>query len=265
MNRIEQRFEDLKGQGKTAFIPFITAGDPDLAKTEEIIHALEAAGADVLELGIPFSDPVGDGPAIQEASLRALQNEVTPKDILALVARVRATSQLPMLLFTYYNPILAFGLEEFARAAAAAGADGVLCVDLPPEEAEDYKHALDSVGLCTVFLTAPTTTDERLALVGQHCTGFVYYVSQLGVTGERAALADDLSQAVARIKRITGKPVAVGFGISKPEHARDVAKLAEGVVVGSALVRLIAKVGAQADAAALVGAFAKTLVDATKQ
>lgn len=263
-NRIEQRFDDLKARGETAFIPFITAGDPNLAQTEAVIHALEAAGADVLELGIPFSDPVGDGPAIQEASQRALRHHVTPRDILALIRRVRESSQLPILLFSYYNPLLAYGLEQFAKDAATAGADGVLCVDLPPEEADEYKAALDAVGMCTVFLTAPTTTDARLGHVAQQCTGFVYYVSRLGVTGERAALADDLESAVARIKRHTAKPVAVGFGISQPEHARGVAAVAEGVVVGSALVRMIGEMGEAPDMPAKVGAFAKTLADATK-
>lgn len=263
-NRIEQRFEDLKARGETAFIPFITAGDPTLAQTEAIVHALERAGADVLELGIPFSDPVGDGPAIQEASQRALRNHVTPGELLNLIHRVRKTSELPILLFSYYNPLLAYGLERFAKDAAAAGADGVLCVDLPPEEADEYKAALDAVGMCTVFLTAPTTTDERLGLVAQQCTGFVYYVSRLGVTGERVSLADDLATAVARIKRHTAKPVAVGFGISQPEHARDVAKIAEGVVVGSALVRMIGTLGDAPDMPAKVEAFAKTLADATK-
>lgn len=263
-NRIEQRFEDLKAKNETAFIPFITAGDPTLAQTEAIIHALERAGADVLELGVPFSDPVGDGPAIQLASQRALMNNVTTPDIFALVKRVRATSELPILLFSYFNPLLAYGLERFAREAAAAGADGVLCVDLPPEEADDYKAALDAAGMCTVFLTAPTTTNARLEMVGKQCSGFVYYVSQMGVTGERTALATDLRDAVARIKQHTGKPVAVGFGISTPEQAREVSTMAEGVVVGSAIVRLIGQLGESADTAAEVEAFAKSLANAAK-
>lgn len=263
-NRIEQRFEDLQAKGEVAFVPFITAGDPTLAQTEAIIHALSAAGADVIELGVPFSDPVGDGPAIQAASQRALLHHVTARDIFAVVGRVRETNQVPILLFSYFNPLLAYGLEAFAKDAAAAGADGVLCVDLPPEEADEYKAALDAAGMCTVFLTAPTTTDARLAMVSRQCTGFVYYVSQMGVTGERTELANDLGAAVARIKKHTAKPVAVGFGISKPEHARAVAKLAEGVVVGSALVRMIGDLGDAPDMPAKVGAFAKTLADAAK-
>ena len=263
-NRIEKRFEDLKAKGEVAFVPFITAGDPTLAQTEAVVLALEAAGADVIELGVPFSDPVGDGPAIQASSQRALLNHVVLADIFASLKRIRAKSEVPVLLFSYYNPLLAYGLERFAQDAAAAGADGVLCVDLPPEEADEYKAALDAAGMCTVFLTAPTSTDERLALVSRQCTGFVYYVSQMGVTGERTELAKDLGAAVARIKQQTGKPVAVGFGISKPEHARDVAKLAEGVVVGSALVRMMGDLGDVPELAAKVGAFAKSLADATK-
>lgn len=263
-NRIEQRFEDLKARGEVAFIPFFTAGDPTMTQTEAVVHALDAAGADVIELGVPFSDPVGDGPAIQASSQRALLNHVVLADIFDALKRIRKTSEVPILLFSYYNPLLAYGLERFAQDAAAAGADGVLCVDLPPEEADEYKAALDAAGMCTVFLTAPTSTDERLALVSKQCTGFVYYVSQMGVTGERSELAKDLSDAVARIKKHTGKPVAVGFGISKPEHARDVAKLAEGVVVGSALVRMMGELGDAPDMAAKVGAFAKTLADAAK-
>lgn len=264
MNRIEQRFADLKARGETAFIPFLTAGDPSLAQTEEIVLALERAGADVIEFGIPFSDPVGDGPVIQEAALRALAGGVTTMKIFESIARIRKKSQVPILLFSYFNPILAYGFEKFAKAAADAGADGVLCVDLPPEEAREYKTALDAHGLCTVFLTAPTTSDKRLEIIGRYCTGFVYYVSRLGVTGEQAALVADLQGAVERIKRLTNKPVAVGFGISKPEHVARVSTMAEGVVVGSAIVRLIASLGNSPDIAEHVGEFAQELAAATK-
>jgi tryptophan synthase alpha chain len=264
-NRIEARFEQLREKGAAAFIPFITAGDPTLAQTKAILLALEAAGADVIELGIPFSDPVGDGPVIQEASLRALQHGVKLRDVLALVRDLRRESQVPLLLFSYFNPLLAYGVENFARDAAAAGADGVLCVDLPAEEADDYKRALDAHGLCTVFLAAPTTSDARLAAIGQRCTGFVYYVSRLGVTGTRAELVGGLKEAVARIKRFTTKPVAVGFGISTPEHAREVASFAEGVVVGSAIVKLIADLGDTPELAESVRAFAASLAEASKK
>jgi tryptophan synthase alpha chain len=264
MNRIEARFEQLQQRGETAFIPFITGGDPDLAASERIVLALEEAGADIIEFGVPFSDPVGDGPVIQEASMRALQHRVTMKDILSSVRRIRETSQVPLLLFSYYNPILAYGVDKLAADMAAAGADGLLCVDLPPEEAADYKAALDAHQLCTVFLTAPTTTDARLAAVAEHCTGFVYYVSQLGVTGERAAAATDLEAQVARIKRATAKPVAVGFGISTPEQAKHVAGIADGVVVGSAIVRYIGEHGSDSNLAQKVHDFAKPLADGAK-
>jgi len=264
MNRITECFRQLKERGEPAFIPYITAGDPSLSQTEQIVYALEAGGADIIELGVPFSDPVGDGPTIQAAVLRALENGVTPRDVLALVRQIRQKSQVPILLFSYYNPILAYGTEAFAKDAAEAGADGVLCVDLPPEEADEYKAALDAAGLATVFLTAPTTSDKRLALIGEKCTGFVYYVSRMGVTGEQAELAADLQNAVARIKRLTNKPVAVGFGISKPEHAAQVGQWAEGVVVGSAIVRLIADTGNTPSLPGKVQQFAHALSTAAK-
>lgn len=264
MNRIEQRLAELKTKGESAFIPYITGGDPSLAATKEIIFALERAGSDVIELGIPFSDPVGDGLVIQEASQRALANGVTTREILNLVREVRQVSQVPILLFSYFNPILVYGVEKLAADMADAGADGLLCVDLPPEEADDYKAALDKHGLCTVFLTAPTSTDARLEAVSRQCTGFVYYVSRLGVTGERTDLVADLAQQVARIKRLTDKPVAVGFGISTPEHAKHVAGLAEGVVVGSAIVRLIAGKAGAPDTAQAVEDFVRPLAEAAK-
>lgn len=264
MNRIEQRFNKLKKDGTSAFIPYITAGDPTLDATVDFVLALEEAGADVIELGVPFSDPVGDGAVIQEAAQRALAGGATLRLVLHTVRRIRETSQVPLLLFSYFNPILAYGLERFAADAAEVGADGVLCVDLPPDEADDYKTALDGAGLCTVFLTAPTSTDERLALVGSKCTGFVYYVSRMGVTGERSDLSSNLTDAVERVQKLTGKPVAVGFGISTPEQARKVAGIAEGVVVGSAIVRLIAEVGGRPGQAGLVREFAEKLALAVK-
>lgn len=264
MNRIDERFHALKYRQEPAFIPYITAGDPTLAQTEAIVPALEAAGADIIELGVPFSDPIGDGAVNQEAAQRALRNHITLTDIFASVKRIRERSQVPLLLFTYYNPVLVYGIARFAREAAAAGVDGVLCVDLPPEEADVYKAALEEAGLRTVFLMAPTSTDERIALIAKQSSGFIYYVSRLGVTGERAELATDLSEAVARIKAHTSKPVAVGFGISKPEHALAVGKIADGVVVGSAIVRLIGELGDHPDTAERIGAFAKPIADAAK-
>lgn len=264
MNRIDQRFQDLKATGTTAFIPYITAGDPTLAQTEQIVYALEEAGADVIELGVPFSDPIGDGPVNQEAALRALKHNVTLKDVIGLIKTIRAKSQVSILIFTYYNPVLAYGLEQFAADAAEAGADGVLCVDLPPEEAEGYKSALDAKDIRTVFLLSPTSTDDRIKLIAENSTGFVYYVSRLGVTGEQTALANDLEAAVANIQQHTDIPVAVGFGISTPEQAQKVAGMAQGVIVGSAIVRMIGELGESPETAAKVGAFVKSLVDATK-
>lgn len=265
MNRIEERFQILRGRNETAFIPYITAGDPSLAQSEQIVYALEKAGADIIEFGVPFSDPVGDGAAIQEAAQRALARGATLPEVLKTVKRIRAHSQVPLMLFSYFNPILAHGIEKFAAEAAEAGVDGVLCVDLPPEEADEYKAALDQHGICTIFLVAPTSTGERIAKIAEKCSGFVYYVSRLGVTGERAELAAGLDAAVAQIHQFTPKPVAVGFGISTPEQARKVAGLAEGVVVGSALVRLIAQIGDAPETAEKAQTFAKALADAIKR
>ncbi len=264
-NRIDIRFAQLRERGETAFIPYITAGDPNLGRTEEIVYALEEAGADIIEFGVPFSDPIGDGTVNQEAAQRALAQGVNLRDIFALIARIRVKSQISILLFTYYNPVLVYGCEAFAKDAREAGADGVLCVDLPPEEADDYRAALDAHGLRTVFLLAPTSTDERIERIAKQSTGFVYYVSRLGVTGEQAALSADLQEAVARVKRHTDKPVAVGFGISTPDQARKVGAMTEGVVVGSAIVRMIADLGDSDETASKVGAFVKSLADAAKQ
>ena len=264
MNRITERFNALQAGGKTAFIPYVTGGDPSLEATLEIILALERAGSDIVEFGVPFSDPVGDGVVIQEAAQRALEAGVTLPKIIDTVARIRKQSEVPILLFSYFNPLLAHGIERFAADAAAAGVDGVLCVDLPPEEADEYKAALDRNGLCTVFLAAPTTPEARLELIAAQCTGFLYYISRLGVTGERAALSESLQQEVARVKSHSAKPVAVGFGISTPEQARKVAGMADGVVVGSAIVRLIAAQSAAPDLPAQVEAFARSLAEAVK-
>lgn len=264
MNRIEARFETLKASGKSAFIPFITAGDPSLDATVELVLALERAGADIVEFGIPFSDPVGDGPVIQAAAQRALAGGATLPKLFDAVGRIRQQSEIPILLFSYFNPILARTLPAFARDAAEAGADGVLCVDLPPEEADEYRECLGENGLCTVFLTAPTTNNARLELVSKQCTGFVYYVSRLGVTGERSELELDLNQALERIKAHTAKPVAVGFGISTPEQAAKVAGMADGVVVGSAIVRQVAEHGQAPDLVERIENFARALNDAVK-
>ena len=264
MNRIEERFKTLAAKGQTAFIPYITAGDPTLEQTARIVAALEDAGADIIEFGVPFSDPVADGVVNQEAAQRALKHGVSLRQIIGLVKKLRATTQIPIVLFTYCNPVLAYGVEAFARDAADAGVDGVLCVDFPPEEAVDYKRALDAKGISTIFLIAPTSTPARVELIAKQSTGFVYYVSRTGVTGERADLETSVNTMVASIKQHTATPVAVGFGIATPEQAAEVAGYADGVIVGSAIVRMIGELGDTPDMPAQVGAFVKSLVRATK-
>jgi len=265
VNRIDQRFAELAEHGKAGFIPYVVAGDPTLARTEGIVLELERVGADIIELGVPFSDPVADGPANQEGALRALKHHVTLHDVIGLVKEIRTKSQVPLLLFTYFNPVWAYGIEAFATDCADAGVDGVLCVDLPPDEAGDYCANLNGAGVHTVFLATPTSTEERLKKIADASSGFIYCVSRTGVTGERDSLLDTVKGNVALIKQHTDKPVAVGFGISRPEHASEVAAYADGVVVGSAIVRVIGEHGDSDDLIPKVGAFVKSLVDAAKQ
>lgn len=264
MNRIDARFAALAETGDTAFIPYITAGDPTLAMTAKIVFELDRAGCDIVELGVPFSDPIADGVVNQEAAQRALKHHVTLHDVVNLVRDIRKQTEVPIVLFTYYNPVLAYGIESFARDCANAGVDGVLCVDLPPDEDDDYKTTLDRHGVATIFLAAPTSTPERIALIARHSTGFVYYVSRTGVTGERADIASTVQGMVASIKQHTATPVAVGFGISSPAQAAEVAGYADGVIVGSAIVRLIGKSGDSPDTPKNVYTFVKPLVDAAK-
>lgn len=265
MNRIDQRFQDLRAAGVPAFIPYITAGDPTLAVTGQLVHEFVKAGVDIIEFGVPFSDPVADGVVNQEAAQRALKHNVSLRDIIGLVKELRQTTQIPLVLFTYFNPVLAYGVPAFAEDAAAAGVDGVLCVDLPPEEAaKEYKRCLDEKGIATIFLIAPTSTPERIALIAKSCSGFVYYVSRTGVTGERDGIESSVKGAVEQIQQHTDIPVAVGFGISTPGQAAEVASFADGVIVGSAIVRMIGELGEAPDTASRVGAFVKSLVDAAK-
>jgi tryptophan synthase alpha chain len=238
-SRISGRFAERRREGKKAFVAFLTAGDPSLARTVSAARELEAAGVDVLELGVPFSDPIADGPVIQRSSQRALGRNVTLAAVLDAVRTIRAQSGLPLLLFTYFNPLLQYGLARLARDAKAAGADGVLVTDLPPEEAEEWLSVAHRTGLDTVFLAAPTSPDERLRRVAEVSRGFVYAVSRTGVTGETQSLSDDARPLVARLRALTSEPVALGFGIASPEQARAAAEVADGVVVGSALVRFL--------------------------
>lgn len=238
MSRISRKFEQLKREGRKALITFITAGDPDLALTERLVPKMAAAGADIIELGIPFSDPMADGPTIQLSSERSLSGGANLKSILASVKNIRKVCDVPILLMGYCNPVLAFGLEMFCREAAESGVDAVLLVDLPPEEAGELvsftkKHGIDFISLLT-----PTSDISRIKKIKKFGSGFIYYVSVAGVTGARANVADDIGSMVEKIRRETALPVAVGFGISTPEQAGSVARLADGVVVGSALVKL---------------------------
>ena len=236
MTRITTKWQQLKAEGRKAFIPYITAGDPDLATTETLLLALADAGADIIELGVPFSDPMADGPVIQRASERALQQPVGVADILPLVERVRQHSDVPIMLFTYFNPLLQFAQAERGARLKAAGVDGVLITDLIPEEADAFVAEMRAAEVDTIFLAAPTSTDERLKLIAQYSTGFVYVVARTGVTGMRDSVAMEVQGLVERVRRHTPLPVAVGFGISKPEHVRDVWQYADGAVVGTRLV-----------------------------
>lgn len=238
MSRIRQKFDELRRRGEKALVTFITAGDPDLAATEELIGVLAGAGADIIELGVPFSDPMADGPTIQRSSERALASGTTLPAILDTVRSARRTSQVPILLMGYYNPVLIYGVERFARDAAAAGVDGLLLVDLPPEESGEVRDLLKGAGIDLICLLTPTSDDRRIDLARRQGSGFLYYVSVTGVTGARREVSGSVAGAVARIRERTDLPVAVGFGISTPGQAAQMAAVADGVVVGSALVTL---------------------------
>ena len=247
--RISKRFAELRASGELGIVAYITAGDPSLDASLKFVRALADAGADVIELGVPFSDPLADGPTIQRASERALKAGTTLTAVLDLVRRIRQSSQVPLVLFSYYNPILQMGLEKFASSAASAGADGVLATDLPPEESDDYRRILGH-HLDTIFLGAPTSTDERLAKIAACSSGFLYLISRTGVTGAKDALPDDLPALIRRTRSVTQLPIAVGFGISLPGHVSVLGGLADAAVVGSALVAEIEK-AQSVDAAAV--------------
>ncbi len=239
MSRIEAVFSQLKARGEKALIPFITAGDPDLQTTARLIPVLAGAGADVIELGVPFSDPMADGPTIQAASERALAKGVTQEKILAMVAEVRQETEVPIVLMGYYNPVFRYGAERFARDAAAAGVDALLIVDLPPEESAEIAEVMAAAGLDLITLLAPTTPPERMRRLAAAAQGYLYYVSMTGVTGARKISPEDIRAAVTELKSMTETPVGVGFGITTPDDAARVGEFADGVVVGSALVKLI--------------------------
>jgi tryptophan synthase alpha chain len=238
-SRISCLFERLRREGRKGFIGYITAGDPSLDRTPGLVAALERGGVDLIELGVPFSDPIADGPVIQRASERALRAGTSLRKVLGVAAEIRRTSQVPLLLFTYLNPVLRYGLDDLARDAAAAGIDGVLLTDLSVEEAEQHVAAMRRNGLDTIFLAAPTSTPARLRLIAKYSKGFVYLVSRTGVTGERDSLSGSVRPLVEAMRRVTDLPLAVGFGISRPEHMAAAGAVADAVVVGSAFVRVI--------------------------
>ena len=262
--RISKRFADLRASGELGIIAYITAGDPSLDATLKYVLALAEAGADVIELGVPFSDPLADGPTIQRASERALKAGATLAGVLDLVHRIRQSSQVPLVLFSYYNPILQMGLEKFASTASSAGADGVLATDLTPEESEDYRRILTARHLDTIFLGAPTSTDERLAKIAACSSGFLYLISRTGVTGAKDALPDDLPALLRRARSVTQLPIAVGFGISLPGHVSVLGGLADAAVVGSALVSEIEKAPSVEAAAVALGERIQALKQAAR-
>lgn len=239
MSRIQKRFDWLKSKSEKALVAFITAGDPDLATTRELFSVIEEGGADIIELGVPFSDPLADGPVIQAASQRSLKSGTTLKKIVQLVSDIRKSSQLPIVLMTSFNPVFVYGQESFVKDAVEAGVDGVIIPDLPPEEAGEFDELAKAQNLDMIHLLAPTSTPDRVEMVGAKSRGFIYYVSLTGVTGTRDSLAQGVEEKVAAIKQATELPVLIGFGISGPEQAKAVSKYSDGVIVGSAIVRMI--------------------------
>ena len=239
MSRIKKRFDWLKSNSEKALVAFITAGDPDLNTTKDLFSAIEEGGADIIELGVPFSDPLADGPVIQAASQRSLKSGTTLKKIIQLVREIRQSSQLPIVLMTSFNPVFVYGQEAFVKDAVEVGVDGVIIPDLPPEEAGEFDALALARNLDVIYLLAPTSTVDRIETVGTRSRGFIYYVSLTGVTGTRDSLAKDVEEKVNRIKQATSLPVLIGFGISGPEQARAASQCSDGVIVGSAIVRMV--------------------------
>jgi tryptophan synthase alpha chain len=259
LTRIAETFAKLKREGHKGFIPFITAGDPDLATTLKLIIELARAGSTLIELGIPFSDPMADGPVIQRASERALLHRVGVADVLRVVSDARRETEVPIILFSYFNPLLQFGIEKLGEEAKRAGLDGVLVTDLIPEEAEEFAAAMRPNDLDLIFLVAPTSTDARLKLIAGRASGFIYAVSRAGVTGARDEMSAEAEKLVRRVRQFSDLPVAVGFGISKREHLLDVWRYADAAVVGSAIVSEIENAESPDDAVARVGRYTREL------
>jgi tryptophan synthase alpha chain len=258
-SKIATAFARLRDQKRTGLVTYVTAGDPDLGRSAEILNALDRAGADVLEVGIPFSEPLADGPVIQRATERALAAGTTASGVLDLVAKVRTSVQAPIVLFTYANPVLRMGVEAFAERARRAGVDGVLVLDLPIEEAQEVRDALAARQIDMIFLLSPTTTDERMAQAARLASGFVYGISRLGVTGTRDTVAESAEHLARRMKRATTLPIALGFGVSRPEHVRQIGAFADAAVVGSGLVNVIAEAGRGTDLVERVESYVRWL------
>jgi tryptophan synthase alpha chain len=264
MNRIVEKFAQLKKAGKKGFVVYVGAGDPHLEATRQLALAFDTAGVDILELGVPFSDPLADGLVNQLAAQRGLESGTTPPKLLATIAAIRKDSQIPIVLYIYFNLIHKVGLEKFIADAARAGVDGLLVLDLPPEESDNYEALMKQAGLCHIYLVAPTTPEDRMELIVKRGSGFIYYISREGVTGMQTSVASNLASQVAKIRAHTSLPVAVGFGISNPAQAKAVASEADGCVVGSAIVNQIAEHGQSPELVAKVSAFVKSLAEAVK-
>jgi len=266
MSRIGSRFAALRAAGEGALVVFVTAGDPTLEWSEQVVLTVADAGADVIEVGIPFCDPLADGPTIQASTFRALQQGITPETVLAMISRVRARSEVPIVAMTYCNPVWQMGMERFAQQAAQAGVDGVIMTDMPPDEAGEWHKVARKHGLDTIFLVAPTSTPQRMERVARMSSGFVYCVSRTGVTGAREHLPEEVPQMVQALRALTDLPLCVGFGISRWEHVKAVCEVADGAVVGSAVVSLIEKEAKHGERAMLqaVDRFVRELKEATR-
>jgi len=262
MNKIEQKFKDLKAQKRKAFIAFITAGDPDLKATEDLVVALEGVGVDIIELGIPFSDPLADGPTIQASFFRALNKGTTVKKILEAVKNIRRKSSIPIAFMSSYNPILRYGEEKFIKACAEVGVDGLIIPDLPPEEAQHLCQLAKKANIATIFFVAPTSQDERIKTNTKASSGFIYYVSLTGITGTQKAVSQAVVKKINHIRRFTDKPICAGFGISTPEQVKEIGRAADGVIVGSAIVKTIEDNRGQKNLVENVSQYVHTLVKA---
>ncbi|HTR40952.1 MAG TPA: tryptophan synthase subunit alpha [Pseudomonadales bacterium] len=264
MNRIVEKFDHLKKSGKKGFIVYIGAGDPNLKATRELALAFDKAGVDILELGVPFSDPLADGLVNQLAAQRGLESGTTPPKVLDTIKSIRKNSEIPIVLYIYFNLIHKVGMKQFIAGAAKAGVDGLLVLDLPPEESDNYEALMKKNGLCHIYLVAPTTPEDRMEFIAKRGSGFIYYVSREGVTGMQKQIAANLESQMAKMRAHTKLPIAVGFGVSSPEQASLVARVADAVVVGSAVVNQIAAHGKSKDLAKRAGKFVKSLADAIK-